>query len=388
MKKKRKKRSAANKLKLGMVFLVLIIAAGLFVFNYAHRTIPQSPLFEEEYAASSRLKKIIDKVDKVIYESLYRTGIKKEAITFSKVIPRHEASLDWDFTEISITVENPDLIKRLETIVTKKIAVLGPDIHIKSERPSADLAILEIAIFNHSTHRLKLYLSPAKIIKKRDKLPRVAFIIDDIGYDIPIADAFMQLKIPVCLSVLPSAPYSKEIAQNIVKGKREMLLHLPMEPRGYPLVNPGNDALMLNMDRETIQNIIKKDIQGLPGIKGVNHHMGSLFSEDYIRMKYVLEEIKRHNLYYIDSRTTNLTVAFKVAKALGVPANEKSLFIDNDLGEKTLNYQMERLLGIARNRGEAIGIGHPHRETLEVLKKYTEELMKDFEVVPVSELVN
>jgi polysaccharide deacetylase 2 family uncharacterized protein YibQ len=140
-------------------------------------------------------------------------------------------------------------------------------------------------------------------------------------------------------------PYSKEIAQNIVKEKKEMLLHLPMEPKGYPGINPGQDALMLNMDRETIQKIVREDIKKLPGLKGVNHHMGSLFSEDYIRMKYVLDEIKKHDLYYIDSRTTNLTVAFKVAKALGIPAAEKSLFIDNDLNEKTLVYQMERLLG-------------------------------------------
>jgi polysaccharide deacetylase 2 family uncharacterized protein YibQ len=387
MKKKRKRRSAFNKIKLAMVFLIFIIAAALFVFKYAHRPISPSPVFEEEYVTSSRLKKRIDKVDQVIYESLYSLGIKKEAITFSKVIPRHEATLDWEFTELSVAIDNPDFVNRLETVITKKTVMLGPDVILKREKSSTDQALFSITIFKHSTHRLKLYPRPVKMITKRAKLPRIAFIIDDIGYDISIAEAFMGLKIPVSLSVLPGAPFSKEIAQNIAKRKKEMLLHLPMEPKGYPGVNPGDDALMLNMDRETIQEIVREDIKKLPGVKGVNHHMGSLFSEDYIRMKYVLDEIKKHDLYYIDSRTTNLTVAFKVAKALGIPAGEKSLFIDNDLNEKTLGYQMERLLGIARNRGEAIGIGHPHRETLDVLKKYTEQLMKDFEVVPVSELV-
>ena len=104
-------------------------------------------------------------------------------------------------------------------------------------------------------------------------------------------------------------------------------------------------------------------------------------------MKYVLDEVKRHDLYYIDSRTTSRSVAYKVAKALGVPAAEKKWFIDNDLSETALKYQMDRLLGVARYSGSAIGIGHPHKETLNILKKYEGLLMKNYEVVPVSELV-
>ena len=105
-------------------------------------------------------------------------------------------------------------------------------------------------------------------------------------------------------------------------------------------------------------------------------------------MKDVLDEVKRHDLYYIDSRTTDRTVAFKVARELGVPAAEKKWFIDNDLSEKVLKFQMDRLLGFARYSGSAIGIGHPHPETLSILKAYTEQLLINYEVVPVSELVD
>ncbi len=388
MKKKRKKRSAANKIRIAIVILIPVIAAGLLFLKLTHKNSSPPPVFEEEYVTSSRFKKAIDKVDQVIYESLYSLGIKKDAISFTQVIPRHENNLDWDFTELSVVIDNPDFVNRLETIITKKTVALGPDIIIKTEMPDTNMAVLSITIFRHKTHRLKLNQKVIKKITKTVKLPRVAFIIDDIGYDIPIADAFMNLKIPVALSVLPDAPYSKEIARNIVKRGKEMLLHLPMQPKGYPDVNPGKDALMVSMDRETIQKIVRVDIEKLPGAKGVNHHMGSLFSEDFIKMKYVLDEIKKYDLYYVDSRTTNLTAAFKVAKALGVPAAEKSLFIDNDLSRKTLDYQMERLLSMARGAGSAIGIAHPHRETIDILKKYTEQLMKDFEVVSVSELVN
>jgi hypothetical protein len=88
----------------------------------------------------------------------------------------------------------------------------------------------------------------------------------------------------------------------------------------------------------------------------------------------------------LDSRTTNLTVAYDLAKDMDVPAAKKNVFLDNDLSSKTIKIQMERLLGIARYSGFAIGIGHPHKETLDVIKDYEGILKTEFKVVPVSEL--
>ena len=115
--------------------------------------------------------------------------------------------------------------------------------------------------------------------------------------------------------------------------------------------------------------------------------MGSSFSERYDKMKIVLREIKKHDLFYVDSRTTNRTVAFKLAREMGIPAAEKSLFLDNDLSDEAIRYQLERLMGMARYSGEAVGIGHPHKEMLEILYEYLDKLKTDFRVVPVSELV-
>ena len=116
--------------------------------------------------------------------------------------------------------------------------------------------------------------------------------------------------------------------------------------------------------------------------------MGSYFTERYDKMTLVLSELKKRNLFYIDSRTTSRTVAFELAKKMGVPVAKKSVFLDNDLSLKAIKVQMERLLGIARYSGTAVGIGHPHKETLRVLNEYLDQLKSDFRVVPVSELVN
>jgi polysaccharide deacetylase 2 family uncharacterized protein YibQ len=160
-----------------------------------------------------------------------------------------------------------------------------------------------------------------------------------------------------------------------------------MEPKDYPDLNPGTGAVLTNMDERRIRKTINNDIDQVPGIRGVNHHMGSKFTERSDKMKIVLKELKRRNLFYLDSRTTNLTVAYDLAKDMGIPAANKDVFLDNDLSSKAIRFQMERLLGIARYSGVAIGIGHPHKETLDVLKEYEGILKTKFKVVPVAELV-
>jgi polysaccharide deacetylase 2 family uncharacterized protein YibQ len=385
MKGKKKKKPVVIQVIVALSILLIALASGLFILYVAPEKTPQ-PVFEEDYLTSNKFKSIITKVDHLVYETLYKEGVKEEDISFSKVIPKHEKKLVWDFTELTVRLNNPGLIERFETLLSKKISGLYPDVSLESEKVLSDQVIFNIRILGCFTHRLILKFKTEKKVGP-GKLPKVAFIIDDIGYDTSLARSFLNLKIPVCLSILPYAPYSMKIAVETVNKGGELLLHLPMEPKNYPEMDPGKGALMVNMDRETIQGMVKEQIEKFPGLKGVNHHMGSLFSENYIKMKDVLDEVKKYDLYYVDSRTTDRTVAYKVAKELGVPAAEKKWFIDNDLSEKALKYQMDRLLGVARYSGSAIGIGHPHPETLKILKKYTENLNENYEVVPVSELV-
>ena len=104
-------------------------------------------------------------------------------------------------------------------------------------------------------------------------------------------------------------------------------------------------------------------------------------------MGIVLRELKKRHLFYIDSRTTKETVALEIAKKMGVPAARRHVFLDNELSPKRIRFQMERLLGMARRSGAAIGIAHPHKETLQVLKDYQHRLENGVKVVPASELV-
>jgi uncharacterized protein len=115
--------------------------------------------------------------------------------------------------------------------------------------------------------------------------------------------------------------------------------------------------------------------------------MGSRFTRSEAKMGILLSELKERGLFYVDSRTTNRTVALDVARRLGVAAAERSVFLDNELTHEAMSFQLQRLLAIGRHSGKAVGIAHPHPETVRFLRKSLPLLKAEAEVVRVSEIV-
>jgi len=222
----------------------------------------------------------------------------------------------------------------------------------------------------------------------REISPRVAIIIDDLGYDRSLAREFMDLDLPLTLSILPLAPYTRSIAHEAREEGREIMLHLPMEPRRYPRINPGDGVLLISMDRSVILEVLDRDLGEIPFVAGVNNHMGSRFTENEEKMTVVLEELKRRRLYFVDSKTSRRSVAFDLAKQMELRTACRDVFLDNDLSEGALKIQADRLFALARHKGYAIGIGHPHKETLWFLRGLQVSLKKEVEIVPVSSLVS
>jgi polysaccharide deacetylase 2 family uncharacterized protein YibQ len=241
----------------------------------------------------------------------------------------------------------------------------------------------------------ELHQTPERSISHEIPIPthgaqslKIAIIIDDLGYDKCLAEGFMGLDLPLTLSILPLAPFTRSIAQRARKRGREIMLHLPMEPRSYPRINPGDGVLLVSMERDVILKVLDRDLSEIPFVAGVNNHMGSRFTENKEKMAVVLAELKRRGLYFVDSKTSRGSVAFDLARQMDIRAARRDIFLDNDLSEAALKIQMDRLLHVARHKGHAIGIGHPHKETLRFLTKLQVSHKQEVEVVPVSCLVS
>ena len=215
-------------------------------------------------------------------------------------------------------------------------------------------------------------------------------MIDDLGNDREAVARIARLSQPVAGAVLPSLSGSAEAARALSGAGKEVLLHLPMEPRGYPDARPGPGPGVIvraQSDGEIVETL-SRDLASVPGAVGVNNHMGSAATADPRVMRAVLEELSHRGLFFLDSRTTDATVASDMARAVGVPVASRGVFLDAVATRKAIEASLTELVGRARRDGSAIAVGHPYPATLAVLERELPRLSgKGIRVVRVGELV-
>ncbi len=221
-----------------------------------------------------------------------------------------------------------------------------------------------------------------------EQTKKVAIIIDDLGRDMRVARGFLELPIALTVAILPYNTYSDKIARQAFWRGKEVLLHLPLQPQGYPDKDPGPGSLLVDMDRGVIQQELDFEISSLPHCVGVNNHMGSLFTEMQEPMEWVISVLKERDLFFVDSFTTPNSLACEVAGKVGVPFARRTHFIDDKQDEAYIVQQLCRLADYAARNGGAVGIGHPYPETLAALPKALAAFeQKNVRIVPMSEMV-
>jgi uncharacterized protein len=197
----------------------------------------------------------------------------------------------------------------------------------------------------------------------------IAVIIDDIGQDLQVVDELAEIRAPIAFAVLPFVPHTAEAARRLHAAGKEILLHLPMEPRSYPANNPGKGALFTAMTDREIRAQVAEDLAAVPHALGVNNHMGSRFTEDEARLTIVMEELSKRGLFFVDSRTTPASRGREAAARAGVPFASRSVFIDHTKGYAAALANLIRPPQGGRRGQPLLMIGHPHRETVRALKE-------------------
>jgi len=217
--------------------------------------------------------------------------------------------------------------------------------------------------------------------------PRIAIVIDDLGRDETEIEEIERFDVPITYSVLPYEEETGAVVAELTARGEEMLCHLPMEPEGVG--DPGPGALLESMSEEELVDATDRALAAVPGAVGVNNHMGSVLSSDPRAMRPVLARLAKKHLFFLDSRTSAKSVGYRLAIELGVPAAERQVFLDDVEEPAAIRAQFARLLGLARKKGAAIAIGHPHPNTLAVLaEEIPKAVAAGFEIVPVSYLLD
>jgi hypothetical protein len=230
--------------------------------------------------------------------------------------------------------------------------------------------------------------TPLKSPTPEKQLPLVAIIIDDLGYDKKIARKLSNLNAMLTFSILPHSPFQKSIAHLSRDKGLGIMLHLPMEPVEYPDVNPGPGTLLTSMTPDQLTRQLEKDLDAVPFIRGVNNHMGSKMTAESSKMYQIFSILKKKGLYFVDSRTTAETLCKPSARLFQIPFAQRDVFLDHLMEVEFIRKQLKELVRIAQRNGYAVGIGHPHSLTYQVLHEMLPDLQKKIRLVPVSEIVH
>ena len=217
--------------------------------------------------------------------------------------------------------------------------------------------------------------------------PRIAIIIDDLGYHRQNGQAIADLPAPVTCAVIPYSPHGRKLAERASRAGKEVLVHLPMAAGQHIRLDRG--GLQQGISENELLDTVRQALSQIPQARGLNNHMGSALTEQDEPMGWLMAELKAHQLFFVDSRTSGRSVAQRVARQQGLANAGRDIFLDNERDLVKINAQFNKLIRLARQRGQAIAIGHPYPETVHYLQQVL-PLMDDagIQVVPVSSLLD
>ncbi len=195
--------------------------------------------------------------------------------------------------------------------------------------------------------------------------PRIVLILDDMGNNLFLGEQALALPGAINYAFLPHSPNSAELANKAYTLGKEILLHAPMSNLSSKPLGPG--ALTPIMNRQEFLETLRRNLVSIPHVKGLNNHMGSLLTQLREPMTWLARELKQQDLYFVDSRTSPLTVAELMARDNYLPTLKRDIFLDNTRDRRAISVQFEKLLQLARSQGLAVAIGHPHPETIAFL---------------------
>ena len=217
--------------------------------------------------------------------------------------------------------------------------------------------------------------------------PAISIIIDDMGYRLKLGSRAVNLSGAITYSFLPHAPYVKHLSRLAHEQSKEVMLHLPMEAESGKKLGPG--GLTENMTASNFIEVLESSINSIPYVSGFNNHMGSLLTKNELWMTRLMRQVAADKkLFFVDSKTTSNSIAFKVARAEGLLSIRRDIFIDHENSKKFIQKQLEKLIKKAQQKGTALAIAHPKKITLAVLEEWLPELeKKGIKLVSVSELI-
>jgi polysaccharide deacetylase 2 family uncharacterized protein YibQ len=197
--------------------------------------------------------------------------------------------------------------------------------------------------------------------------PVLALVVDDCGGSLEMARRLLSVDIPLTWSVIPYLKYSEKTAELLRSEDVPFLVHVPMQALADPDGKAGEKNyyhIGVGMTREAVCGALEPMLDSLPGAYGINNHRGSKATADADVMDSVMRVLAKRGMFFMDSRTSPKSVAYKSALKNGVAAAENSHFLDNESDRTRIAEELAVASSMAKKRGSAIAICHLRPETV------------------------
>ena len=213
--------------------------------------------------------------------------------------------------------------------------------------------------------------------------PRLVIIIDDVVSKAQINN-INNISLNLTPSFLPPTKTSPSSAKNR-KFANFYMVHLPLEALSFHDEQDIN-RLYVNDTYKEIYNKLAKFKQEFPDTIFYNGHTGSKFTSDEKAMDKLFSAMNELGLVYVESKTISNVASEKLAEKYSQKLLVRDVFLDHEVTDKFVMKQLNLAIKIAKKNGYAIAIGHPHEETLRVLKNSVEMIKNEVDVVYLKDL--
>lgn len=208
--------------------------------------------------------------------------------------------------------------------------------------------------------------APASASDTDGNKPKVAYlslIIDDLGQTPERDSRALALPGPVTLAIMPDTPHATDFARQAHKAGKTVMLHMPMDPATGPY------AWRPDLPLPELESRLNAALLKVPYAAGINNHEGSRMTAEPVAMAWLVGELQRRHLFFVDSRTSAKTVAAAEAQKIGLASLSRDVFLDDERTAEAINGQLQSAIRLAHKQGSAVMIGHPYPVTLDVLER-------------------
>lgn len=337
---------------------------------------------EQENTLETRVKE----VDLALIQTLVLMGYDPAGLEHGAVDIRTYHGQEYHFQRLELaTPKDP---KGFAAHLEKNVRLLvdGGSLAVQPDNKT-----FTVKVFGVPTHMIifrdPLRSQPGHAVNLHGKTSRMVIVVDDLGRSVRAAQRLATLSFPVTFSVMPHETRTSQVADVARNMRKELLLHLPMEPESYPETNPGEGALFVGMSSEQIKAVLREDLALVSGASGANNHMGSKFTQDRAGIAVVIDFFRDRGLFFLDSMTSKDSCVRAVEAEKGMPYLRRNIFLDNVRDEKAILFQLRKAESLAKKWGHSVAIGHPYPETLWALETWQTERDQKVSMVTLKDLL-